>query len=322
MLSIVIPIHNEEPAILPLYDRLTTVVEKLSRPYEIIFIDDASTDRSFDLLANLVETDNHLKVLRLRRNFGQTAALAAGFDEAQGDVIVSLDGDLQHDPEDIPVLLEKIDEGYDIASGWRKNRVDNALTRKIPSQIANWLMKRTSGVDLHDFGTTFKAYRAEVLKEVNLYGELHRFIPALASFYGARVAEVPIKNIERPNGASHYGLSRTFRVFFDILTVNFLLRYLTRPMHFFGKWGVAGIVLGSVVLMWMLIAKLFGQDILAEHGPLIVAGALLWFAGLMLFSTGLIGEVLMRTYFESQGRRIYAIREVRCRKEQLVDGAR
>jgi len=322
MISIVIPIHNEEPAILPLYDRLTAVLENLRRPYEILFIDDASTDRSFDLLANLVETDHRLKVLRLRRNFGQTAALAAGFDEAQGDIIVSLDGDLQHDPEDIPVLLQKIDEGYDIASGWRKNRVDNAVTRKIPSRIANWMMKRASGVELHDFGTTFKAYRSEVLKDVKLYGELHRFIPALASFYGARVVEVPIRNIERPNGASHYGLGRTFRVFFDILTIGFLLRYLTRPMHFFGKWGLAGIALGSAVLLGMLVKKIGGQDIIAEHGPLLIAGALLWFAGLMLFSTGLIGEVLMRTYFESQGRRIYAIREVRSRREQFVDGAR
>ena len=209
-----------------------------------------------------------------------------------------------------------------LKEGWRKNRVDNAVTRKIPSRIANWMMKRASGVELHDFGTTFKAYRAEVLKDINLYGELHRFIPALASFYGARVAEVPIKNIERPNGASHYGLSRTFRVFFDILTIKFLLRYLTRPMHFFGKWGLAGIGLGSVLLLWLLISKIAGHDIFAEHGPMLVAAGLLWISGLMAFSTGLIGEVLMRTYFESQGRRIYAIREVRCRREQVVDGAR
>jgi glycosyltransferase involved in cell wall biosynthesis len=322
MLSLVIPIHNEEPSILPLYDRLTTVLERLNRTYEIIFVDDASTDRSFELLSNLVEIDNHLKILRLRRNFGQTGALAAGFDEAQGDVIVSMDGDLQHDPEDIPRLLEKIDEGYDIASGWRKDRVDNAVTRKIPSRIANWMMKRASGVDLRDFGTTFKAYRSEVLKDVNLYGELHRFIPALASFYGARIIEVPIRNIQRPNGESHYGLSRTFRVFFDILTIKFLLRYLTRPMHFFGTWGLAGVGLGSIVLLFMLASKIAGHDIITEHGPLLVAGALLWIAGLMMFSTGLIGEVLMRTYFESQGRRIYAIREVRTRQEQLVDGTR
>ncbi|HYP12774.1 MAG TPA: glycosyltransferase family 2 protein, partial [Bryobacteraceae bacterium] len=188
MLSIVIPIHNEEPALLPLYDRLTFVLEGLNKPYEIIFIDDASTDRSFELLANLVETDGRLKVIRLRRNFGQTAALSAGFDEAQGSVVVSLDGDLQHDPEDIPALLAKIDEGYDIASGWRKERLDNAITRKLPSRIANWLMAKISGVELRDFGTTFKAYRAEILKDINLYGELHRFIPALASFYGARIA--------------------------------------------------------------------------------------------------------------------------------------
>jgi glycosyltransferase involved in cell wall biosynthesis len=322
MLSIVIPIHNEEPALLPLYDRLTTVLESLRRPYEIIFIDDASTDRSFDLLANLVETDAHLKVIRLRRNFGQTPALAAGFDEAQGEIVVSLDGDLQHAPEDIPLLLEKIEEGYDIASGWRKERVDNAVTRKIPSRIANWMMKRASGVELHDFGTTFKAYRAEILKDINLYGELHRFIPALASFYGARIAEVPIRNIERPNGASHYGLGRTTRVFFDILTIKFLLTYLTRPMHFFGKWGLGGIGVGSLVLLTLIGEKILGKDIIAEHGPLLIAGAMLWFAGLMLFSTGLIGEVLMRTYFESQGRRIYAVREIRCRREQVLDGAR
>src|SRR5258706_5034260 len=192
MLSIVIPMHNEERSILPLYDRLTAVLEPLGRPYEILFVDDASTDRSFDLLANLVETDSRLKVIGLRRNVGQAAALSAGFDEAQGSVIVSLDGDLQHAPEDIPALLAKIEEGYDIASGWRKDRVDNALTRKIPSRVANWLMAQASGIQLRDFGTTFKAYRAEILKEINLYGELHRFIPALASFYGARIAEVPI----------------------------------------------------------------------------------------------------------------------------------
>src|SRR6202166_3097140 len=248
MLSVVVPIHNEEPSILPLYDRLTAVLERLRKPYEIIFTDDASTDRSFDLLANLVETDHRLKVIRLRRNFGQTAALAAGFDEAQGSIIISLDGDLQHAPEDIPALLEKIEEGYDIASGWRKNRLDNALTRKIPSRIANWLMAKSSGIELRDFGTTFKAYRAEVLKEINLYGELHRFIPALASFYGARIAEVPIRNTPRVAGDSHYGLGRTFNVMFDILTIKFLLKYFTRPMHFFGRLGLAGLVLGAVIL--------------------------------------------------------------------------
>src|SRR5437870_357222 len=284
MLSIVIPVHNEEPSLLPLYDRLTTVLEALQKPYEILFVDDASTDRSFELLANLVETDERLKVIRLRRNFGQTAALSAGFHEAEGDVIIAMDGDLQHAPEDIPALLEKIEEGYDIASGWRKERVDNAITRKIPSKIANWLMSKASGIQLRDFGTTFKAYRAEILKDVNLYGELHRFIPALASFYGARVAEVPIKNIPRSAGASHYGLSRTFRVLFDILTIRFLLKYFTRPMHFFGTLGLTSTTLGSLVLFYLLVQKIRGMDIIAEHGPLMFAGGLLWLAGLMMFT--------------------------------------
>ena len=317
MLSIVVPIHNEEPAILPLYDRLSTVLESVQKPYEIIFVDDASTDRSFDLLANLVETDPRLKVIRLRRNFGQTAALSAGFDEAQGNVIISLDGDLQHEPEDIPALLAKIEEGYDIASGWRKNRLDNAITRKIPSRIANWLMSKASGVELRDFGTTFKAYRAEVLKDINLYGELHRFIPALASFYGARIAEVPIRNAPRVNGGSHYGLSRTFRVLFDIITIKFLLRYMTRPMHFFGAMGLLGCTVGGLILGYLAIFKLLGGELVVEHGPLLIAGALIFITGLMMFTTGLLGEMLMRTYFESQGRRIYAVREIRTRRETV-----
>jgi glycosyltransferase involved in cell wall biosynthesis len=320
MLSIVIPIHNEEHSLLPLYDRLSSVLDQLRRPYEILFVDDASTDRSFELLANLVETDGRLKVIRLRRNFGQTAALSAGFHEAKGDIVIAMDGDLQHAPEDIPALLTKIDEGYDIASGWRKNRVDNAILRKIPSRIANWLMAKASGIDLRDFGTTFKAYRAEVLRDVNLYGELHRFIPALASFYGARVAEVPIRNIPRASGDSHYGIGRTFRVLFDILTIKFLLKYFTRPMHFFGSLGLLGAVSGGGTLTWLAISKLMGHDIVAEHGPLMIAAALLLLAGLMMFSTGLIGEMLMRTYFESQDRRIYAVREIVTRKQRGLAG--
>src|SRR6516164_6634066 len=320
MLSIVIPIHNEEPSILPLYDRLTSVLEPLQRPYEILFVDDASNDRSFELLANLVETDGHLKVIRLRRNFGQTAALSAGFHEAKGDVVIAMDGDLQHAPEDIPALLEKIDQGYDIASGWRKVRVDNAVMRKFPSRIANWMMAKASGMDLHDFGTTFKAYRAEVLKDVNLYGELHRFIPALASFYGARVIEGPIRNVVRASGDSHYGIGRTFRVMFDILTIRFLLKYFTRPMHFFGVLGLIGCGLGGAIMTWLAISKLMGHDIVMEHGPLMAAGALLLLGGIMMFSTGLIGEMIMRTYFESQDRRIYAVREILTRKQRGVAG--
>ena len=324
ILSIIVPIHNEERSILPLYDRLTSVLMSLCRTYEIIFVDDASTDRSHDLLDNLVQTDPHLKVLRLRRNFGQTAALSAGFHEALGEIIIAMDGDLQHAPEDIPALLKRIDEGYDIASGWRKERVDNALTRKIPSRIANWMMSKASGIELRDFGTTFKAYRAEVLKDVHLYGELHRFIPALASFYGARVIEVPIQNTPRISGESHYGLSRTFRVLFDILTIRFLLKYFTRPMHFFGSIGLAGTTSGGLILAYCLFTKIFtGRDIIQDHGPLMMAGGLLLLAGLMMFSTGLIGELVMRTYFESQDRRIYAVREILTQKKaESIDDRR
>jgi len=320
MLSVVIPIHNEEGSIVPLYERLSATLEAVGQPFEIIFVDDASTDRSFELLANLVETDGRLKVVRLRRNFGQTAALSAGFHQAQGDVIVSMDGDLQHAPEDIPALLAKIEEGYDIASGWRKNRVDHPLTRKLPSRVANWFMAKASGVDLHDFGTTFKAYRAEVLKDVHLYGELHRFIPALASFYGARVVEVPIQNVLRTAGGSHYGLGRTFNVLFDILTIKFLLSYFTRPMHFFGKLGLLGTTAGTAILGYIGVRKLMGYEILIEHGPLMLAGSLLLLAGLVMFTTGLLGEVLIRTYFESQGRRIYAVREIRTRGSRGAAG--
>jgi glycosyltransferase involved in cell wall biosynthesis len=320
-LSVVIPIHNEEPSILPLYDRLTAVLEHLRRPYEIIFVDDASTDRSFDLLANLVETDPRLKVIRLRRNFGQTAALAAGFDESQGHIVISLDGDLQHAPEDIPLLLEKIDQGYDIASGWRKNRLDNAVTRRFPSRVANWLMAKACGIGLRDFGTTFKAYRAEILKDINLYGELHRFIPALASFYGARIAEVPIRNAPRSSGGSHYGLGRTFRVMFDIFTIWFLLRYFTRPMHFFGKLGLISAGSGGLLLAALAVKKLWtGIDIITAHGPLMLVGALALLTGVVLFCTGLLGELLSRTYFESQGRRIYAVREIRTRRPEKAAG--
>jgi glycosyltransferase involved in cell wall biosynthesis len=322
MLSIVIPVHNEEQAILRLYDRLTVTLEKLQRPYELIFVDDASSDRSFDLLANLVETDMRLRVIRLRRNFGQTAALSAGFDQAQGSVIIAMDGDLQHEPEDIPALLEKIDEGYDIASGWRRQRSDNLVMRKIPSRAANWLMAKASGLELHDFGTTFKAYRAEVLKDVNLYGELHRFIPALASLYGARVAEVPIANPPRASGGSHYGIGRTFNVFFDILTIRFLLTYFTRPMHFFGGVGSVCGLAGGGMLAFLLVKKVMGEEIIMQHGPMLMAGITLLLAGLLMVCTGLLGEMMMRTYFESQGRRIYAIREIRSRQEQQTPDSR
>ena len=273
-------------------------------------MDDCSNDSSFDLLRNLVEHDGRLRVISLRRNFGQTAALAAGFSAAEGEVVIALDADLQHDPRDIPALLEKIDEGYDIASGRRTDRADALLTRRVPSRIANALIAKLSGVDLHDFGTTFKAYRRHVLRDIRLYGELHRFIPALAGMQGARIAEVPIRNTTRVEGSSHYGMGRVFPVLFDMLTIRFLARYLTRPMHFFGTIGSICGSLGGLILGGLVVQKLRGVHIMVEHGPLLIAGAVLAIAGLQMFCTGLIGEVLIRTYFESQNRPIYSVREV------------
>ena len=313
--SLVIPIHNEEKAIVPLYDQLVRVMEARAGQFEILLVDDASTDGSLELLRGLADVDARVKVIRLRRNFGQTAALAAGFEMARGEIVVAMDGDLQHDPADIPALLDKMDEGYDIASGWRRERVDNAITRKIPSRIANRIMRWASGVPLHDFGTTFKAYRSQTIKDVRLYGDLHRFIPALASLNGAQVAEVPIRNVPRADGASHYGLGRTFRVLFDIITIRFLLRYFTRPMHFFGSVGFVCGGLGGVILTALVADKfILHHPMMVEHGPLLIAGAMLVLTGIQLLCAGLIGEVLIRTYFESQNRPIYAIREIISQK--------
>src|SRR5206468_12797108 len=236
-LSIVVPLFNEAGTVDELHRRLTAVLALVGLHSEIIYIDDGSTDGTAESLATVAQRDLRVRVVSLARNYGQTAALAAGFDTASGDVIVAMDGDLQHAPEEIPKLLAKLDDGYDIVSGWREQRVDNLVTRRLPSKIANWLMARLSGVSLHDFGTTFKAYRAPVIKRIRLYGALHRFIPAPASGGGARIAEVPIANIPRPQNQSHYGLSRTWRGMADLITVRFLLRYVTRPLHFFGPIG-------------------------------------------------------------------------------------
>ncbi|MCH7977827.1 MAG: glycosyltransferase family 2 protein [Acidobacteria bacterium] len=318
--SIVIPAHNEEENLIPLFAKIVETMETLNWDFEIIFVDDASTDGSFGLLEQIAALDSRVVVVRLRRNFGQSAALAAGFDYARGEVIVAMDGDFQHDPADLPLLIEKIHQGYDIASGWRKQRVDNFFTRRLPSAVANWAMRLLSGVPLHDFGTTFKAYRRATIRSVNLYGELHRFIPALASLQGARIAEVPIRNTARAAGQSHYGLGRTLHVFFDLLTVSFLLRYLTRPLHLFGKLGLGCFAVGSAALAYLLVEKLRGQAIFLEHGPLLLAAVVFVLAGIQLVSTGLIGEVLTRIYFEGQQRRIYAVSQVigRSRKAGIL----
>ncbi len=313
--SVVVPAHNEERNLLPLCDRLTAVLDATGRSFEIVVVDDASTDGSVRLLRNLAANEPRLKAVCLRRNHGQTAALAAGFATATGEVVVAMDGDLQHQPEDIPALLAKIDEGYDLVNGWREGRSDRLLTRKIPSRAANWMIRKLSGVPLRDFGGTFKAYRSELLGQVRLYGDLHRFIPVLAAIHGARIAEVPIRIQDRAAGHSHYGLGRTTHVMFDMLTVAFLARYLTRPMHLFGSLGLLLGGLGATGLGYLLLEKLRGTHIMVEHGPLLIASAVVALSGLQLLCTGLIGEVLTRTYFESQGRPIYGASE-------LIQGAR
>ena len=316
--SIVVPLHNEQDNVTDLYDRLKAVMEASGESFEIVLVDDGSSDGTFSLLRQIAAVDSRVTVVRLRRNFGQTAGLAAGFDHAHGAYIIAMDGDLQHDPADIPMFLEKIAEGYDIVSGWRKERIDNLWLRRIPSRCANWLMARLSGVDIHDFGTTFKAYRREILEQVPLYGELHRFIPALASWHGASICEVPIRNVNRERGESHYGISRTFRVFFDLITIRFLLRYLSRPLHFFGTVGMISIFSGSSVALWLLAEKfLKHHDLMANHAPLMIFAAVLLLAGLNLLAIGLLGEMQVRHYHEPGRRAPYSVdRVLRAQNEE------
>lgn len=314
-ISVVIPLHNEAETLEELYLRVKAAMESIGEPWELVLVDDGSTDGTGALLDSLFERDHRIVVVHLRRNFGQTSALAAGFDHARGEFVVSLDGDLQHAPEEIPDFIAKIKEGYDLVSGWRTSRSDALLTRKIPSRIANWLMAKISGVNVHDFGTTFKAYRREILADLRLYGDLHRFVPALSAIGGARIAEIPVKDMGRNKGKSHYGLSRTFRVLFDLLTVGFILRYMTRPLHFFGKLFLACSGLSVLIGFFLLFRKFFeGIHIFQQHGPLALLGATLMLAGVQFLAMGLIGEVLVRIYYEAQNKKIYTVRELRCRK--------
>jgi glycosyltransferase involved in cell wall biosynthesis len=296
-------------------------MENSGEPFELVFVDDGSSDRTFELLEQIAHVDSRVTVVKLRRNFGQTSALAAGFDNARGEYVIAMDGDLQHDPADIPEFLRKIDEGYDIVSGWRKVRIDNLWMRRIPSRAANWTMSKLSGVDIHDFGTTFKAYRREILKQIPLYGELHRFIPALASWYGASICEIPIKNINREGGTSHYGISRTIRVFFDLITIRFLLKYLQRPLHFFGSVGIMGMMAGGGIGLWLAIEKLLHPqwNVLDEHGPLIVFAAVLIIAGVQLLAIGLLGEMHVRHHHQTIQHAAYSVERVlRAKNEQSV----
>lgn len=308
-ISVVAPVYNEVESIPHLLDAIALTFTESELSYEIILVDDGSTDGSAQFLKEQAEIRNDLKAIILRRNYGQTAAMAAGFNYARGKKIVTLDADLQNDPADIPMLLAKLDEGYDMVSGWRQNRQDKALTRLLPSKIANWLIRRVTEVRIHDYGCSLKVYRAELVADMNLYGELHRFLPALAYIEGARITEMPVRHHARRFGSSKYGLSRTFRVMMDLLTIVFMKKFLTRPMHVFGLLGLISMVSGGAISIYLTFVKLAFQEDIGNR-PLLILAVLLLVTGVQLFSFGLLAELLMRTYHESQGRPIYRVREI------------
>ncbi len=316
-ISIVVPFYNEEGSARELYERLARVAEEQGGKWEFVFVDDGSADRTWEVLCEIQAGDPRVRLVQLRRNFGQTPALAAGFDHARGDVVIAMDGDLQHQPEEIPIFLQGIEEGYDLVSGWREQRQDSFWLRRLPSRVANWLMAKLSGLDLRDFGTTFKAYRREVLEQIEMFGELHRFLPALASAVGVRVKEVPISNPPRKAGESKYGLGRTFGVFCDLLTVKFLISYLSRPIRVFGGLGLAcagaGACIDAALLVNWFVLWLRGQahNIAREHGGLLLLSVLLILAGVQFFTMGLTAEIAARGYHRAAGRRIYTVRETR-----------
>ena len=306
-LSVVVPLYNEEESLPHLVEQLLAALRPSGERFELVLVNDGSSDRTAEVLERLSQDIPELVGVLLRKNYGQTAAMAAGFDVAQGEVIVSLDGDLQNDPADIPMLLAKLREGYDLVSGWRHQRQDAALQRKLPSKIANRLIGRVTGVRLHDYGCSLKAYRRDVLSDMRLYGELHRFLPALAFIEGARITEVKVNHRARQFGSSKYGIDRTFRVLMDLLTVWFMKRFLTRPMYVFGFGGLIAILLSLVASSYLLAVKLMGGDI--ANRPLLTLVVVLGLAGIQLFCFGLLGELQIRTYHESQDRPIYRIRE-------------
>jgi glycosyltransferase involved in cell wall biosynthesis len=308
-LSVVIPIRNEGPSLVELHRELTETLTAWGRPYEILIVDDGSTDDSFAILSRLQPTDPHLRVIRFRRNFGQTAAFAAGFDHARGRLIVTSDGDLQNDPRDIPRMVELIDRGHDIVCGWRKVRKDPFLSRRLPSTIANRIISIATGVYLHDYGCSLKVFRSEVVKPLRLYGEMHRFLPAIASEQGVSIAEMVVNHRERKHGRSKYGIGRTIRVILDLLTVKFLLSYSTRPVQIFGLIGFAMGLPGAAILAWLAYVRLTGQEAIGNR-PLLLFGILLVFTGVQLVTLGLLAELQARTYHESQKKPTYTIREI------------
>jgi glycosyltransferase involved in cell wall biosynthesis len=308
-LSIVIPIRNEAAALPELHRELTENLSASGRSYEIIIVDDGSTDESFQILAALQAADPRLRVIRFRRNFGQTAAFAAGFDHARGRLIVTSDGDLQNDPRDIVPMVQKLETGADIVCGWRKDRKDAFLSRRLPSMVANRVISIATGVRLHDYGCSLKVFRAEVVKNLKLYGEMHRFLPAIASEQGVEIAEVVVNHRARPHGHSKYGIGRTIRVILDLLTVKFLLSYSTRPLQIFGLIGFVMGLLGTAITAWLAYLRLFGGEAIANR-PLLLFGILLVFTGVQLVTLGLLAELQARTYHESQNKPTYAIREI------------
>jgi glycosyltransferase involved in cell wall biosynthesis len=307
--SVVVPIYNEVESLPHLIEAIASTLSEAQLNYELICVDDGSVDGSAQLLKELALKTPNLRGVLLRRNYGQTAAMAAGFNYARGKAIVTLDGDLQNDPADIPMLLAKLEEGYDLVSGWRKNRQDAALTRLLPSKIANWLIAEITGVRLHDYGCSLKAYRAELVADMNLYGELHRFLPALAFIEGARITELPVRHHARVHGQSKYGLGRTFRVVLDLLTVFFMKKFLTRPMHVFGLLGMVSTTIGILLGLYLTFLKLGLGEKIGDR-PLLILSVVLLLTGIQLFCFGLLGELMMRTYHESQGRPIYRVREI------------
>ncbi len=308
-ISIVIPVFNEEENVKLVYPKLKQTLDGLKKDYEIIFIDDGSTDKTSAFFHRICEEDRKVKVVVFRRNFGQTAAISAGFDYAEGEIIVTLDADLQNDPKDIPQLIKKIEEGYDVASGWRVERKDPFLSRRLPSHISNWLISLFTGVKLHDYGCTLKAYRREIAKDIKLYGEMHRFIPALASWVGACICEVRIKHYPRKYGKSKYGFSRISRGFLDLLTVKYLLSFAARPIQIFGKFGLISIFLGFVCGIALIVMKfVYGIDMTGN--PLLYLSILFLLTGGQFISMGLLGEIISRTYHESQNKSIYFVKEI------------
>lgn len=308
MLSIVIPVHNEQDNVFPLYERVSAAMRRIGSDYEVIVVNDGSTDLTEANLRVVAVRDPRFKIVNFRRNFGQTAAMMAAIDFASGSIIVGLDGDLQNDPADIPRLLVKLAEGYDVVSGWRHNRIGGTLTRKLPSLIANWLISRMSGVHLHDYGCTLKAYKKEVVKGVKLYGEMHRFIPIYASWQGGKVAEIPVNDLPRSHGRSKYGMERIFKVILDLMVVKFLASYADRPIYVFGGFGLASIALSFVSGMLALYLKFFeNTSFISTPLPLLVV--LSFITGVMSILMGLIAEIIMRTYYESQGKQVYLVRD-------------